>query len=1305
MSLKMLSCFRRPALAPGEASKLLSKIRRLAPSVTGLETEWRYYVEVESDFKPGDEDVWLWLASETFEPNSFSSQSLIEQSDQTIIEVGPRKSLVPPWSSTALLVCHNFGMANISRLALARRYCLVGFAETSEVLVKVSALLFDRMTEEVYSEPLLTFASDVVAPPVELVPVLTEGVLALKAFCQKHGLPLDAQLIDYIVSEYQRIQRNPTDIEVYMIGQLWSNHCRHRDFNAKVIIDGQEMPYTLFDLIRQTCQQNKGPVAVAFSDNAAILKPQGVNDLLPSFPTAPSSYLPTTVRRGLAFKAETHNHPSAISPFEGEGTGLAVVRDIMGSGRGGVPTAYFAMNYVGNLFVPGYTLPWEQVLRTHPKRLATPLDIIIEGSNGGAAHANCLGIPLIAGGFTSFEQLVGGVHYGWIKTCVLAGCAGYVYASHTTKNHPQKGMLVVQIGGPAFRIGLGGGSGSSQNLGDQAVDLDFNSVQRPDPEEEAKNRDVIRVCVEMGLDNPIEALTDLGAGGDSVAVTELVYPAGAKIFLDKLPCGDPTMAEYVLWANEAQERMVMLISPENYKQFERICQRFRCRVAVIGEITGDGQLTLVQRNGQKIPISMSFLLRDLPQLEIKAETVIRPIAPPFKVDDTKSILQLLRETQAVPKVASKEFLTNKGDMTVTGKIVRNQIVGSANLPLADCAVVADSLSVTTGLAFAIGEQPICGLVNNAAAIRLSITEALLNLVSARVNLRDVSFSGTWQWPCYQSGEDQRLYEAVRVAGEFCRQLGLRIPVGKDSLSMTVKDSEGDIRAPGTLQAVAFAPCLDVTKTLTPDIKAPGRSQLMLVDLSFGKRRLGGSAFLQTKGQVGHITPDIDDPQRVINLFEAIQKLNASGLILSLHDISDGGLIQCLLEMAYAGNCGLTINLAGNKHSGITAIDDLFAQEPGVVFEYLPENENLIRQILSNFRLTKLSSSIGQTVFGPDAQIVIGWNGQNVLTEKMELLRAWWRDTSFQLDAIQGNPQTVQAERNNTYSLPEQAFALSFTPKPTKRTYFQVPEKPKVAVLQEEGTNGQRELADAFYRAGFDPLEVHMTDWLSGAFSLKQVRGLALPGGFAFRDVFDAGKAMAGLAKFNQRLADDLAAFVADPKTFGFGPCNGCQTMALLGLVPWQGIASCDQPRFIRNASTRFESRPVMLKIENSPSLFFRDMAGSILPIWVAHGQGYCHFPNQEILAKVLTDNLAPVRYVDRQGDITEEYPFNPNGSPNGIAGLCTPDGRFLAMMPHPERNCRRPGEQALYYPPTMMNLKASPWLRMFQNAYEWCRAN
>jgi len=1321
------SFFRRSRLWTTEEELWLATLqRKVSPEITAVKIERRFLVDSSRSLRSDELDKLKWLLKETFEPEMFREQPTFEKN---AIEVGPRLAIVTPKSTNAVSICSACGLDSITRIeqTLCFCICLKDHSDLSpQQRKKIYSSVHDRMTEQPYLGPPVSFEPVkpgvcLVKPePVRLIPLLERGTDVLKEANEKLGLALDKQMMLYILEYYQKLGRNPTDVELFMFGQLNSEHCRHHLFKGTFIIDNRRMEHSLFDMIKSTTEANQGNVIVAYEDNAAVTSSKPINIFLPSNSIEPSAFTTRTVMICDAFKVETHNHPTTISADPGAGTGLGGnIRDIQGVGCGGTVLGALAIYNVANLFISGYDLPWEKEYAPHPSRFQTPLEIIIEASNGASDYGNKFGVPLTTGSCTSFELMCGGEHYGWRKTCMVAGNWGLINEAHARKKELRKGYLVVQIGGDRYPIGLGGGSGSSKDAGGQEADLDFDSVQRANPEMENRNESVIRACAELGDKSPIISITDLGAGGECVALPEIVHPHGAKYELRNIPCGDKTMSVLVFWCNESQESMVMIVTRKGLPILEQTCKRNRCPMYVVGEVTGDGKLVLTDKDApkaapreQRVPIDvdMEFLLANLPEMTIECQSIPRQLSP-LRLPEGLEVLDALERVLRLLKVGSKHFLTRKVDRSVGGLSVQQQTVGPLQLTMADCAVTARSFFGITGIAAAIGEQPVKGLVNTKAGGRMSLGESLTNLVWALIeDFNSVNFSATWQWPCKQPGEDARLYQAVEAATELCKELGLRIPVGKDSVSMTawttLEGKKRPIKSPGSVQMISFAPCPDITKVVTPDIKMPGKSVLIMLDLSGGKRRLGGSALAQVYEQIGDEAPDVDNPELLREAFGAVQELIREGLILSGHDVSEGGLITCLLEMAFAGNCGLDINLNNNDIFGRhDALASLFAEELGLVFETLPANFKRMDKILHThgFDYDKNTALLGQTTKRP--RISIKYIKQAVLKADMRELRGIWQQTSYELDKLQANPACVEAERKASFDRKGPHYELLFEPVPTPNEKMVAKNKPKVAILREVGTNGAREMAGAFFAAGFEPWDVTMADIANGTVRLKDFRGVAFSGGFSFADVLDAGKGWAGVILFNDKIRDEFKDFIERLDTFSLGVCNGCQVMALLGWIPWRGIDIKRQPRFVRNESGIFESRFVTVRIYPSPSIFLREMEGSVLGIWVAHAEGKCLWPDQEIfnLAVNSEQELAPVRFVDDDGKQTEQYPLNPNGSKLGVTGICSPDGRHLALMPHPERLFQI--WQWPFWPPHWSGLKASPWLKLFQNARQWCEEN
>jgi len=1315
------SFFRRSRLWETEEDLWLATLqRKVSHEITKVGIERRFLIDSARPLEDDELNKLKWLLTETFEPEMFKEQPTFQKN---ILEVGPRLVIVTPESTNAVSICSACGLDSVKRIEQTRLFS-ISLENGSDLSTiqreKVCGSIYDRMTEQPYLETPRSFDQDIRPEPVQLIRLLESGIDVLKDANEKLGLALDKQMMQYILGYYQRLGRNPTDVELFMFGQLNSEHCRHHLFNGKFIIDGRQMESSLFQMVRSTTEANRGNVVVAYADNAAVTLGRPAKMFLPTDPMFPSAFTTKIVKVGDAFKVETHNHPTTISADPGAGTGLGGnIRDIQGVGCGGTVLGALAIYNVANLLVDGYNLPWEKEYAPHPSRFQTPREIIVEASNGASDYGNKFGVPLTTGSCTSFELTCGSDHYGWRKTCMVAGNWGVINDVHARKKELRKGHLIVQIGGDRYPIGLGGGSGSSKDAGGQEAGLDFDSVQRANPEMENRTESVIRACAELGERSPIISITDLGAGGECVALPEIVDPHGAKYELRNIPCGDKTMSVLVFWCNESQESMVMIIAEENLSVFEQICKRNRCPMYVVGEVTGDGKLVLTDKDApsdapreQRTPIDvdMEFLLANLPEMTIECESISRKLHK-VKLPERLSVMNVLERVLRLLKVGSKHFLTRKVDRSVGGLSAQQQTVGPLQLTMADCAVTARSFFETTGIATAIGEQPIKGLVKTEAGGRMSIGESLTNLVWAPIeDFASINFSATWQWPCKQPGEDARLYQTVRAATELCKDLGLRIPVGKDSVSMTAWTTLGDkrhpIKSPGTVQMISFAPCTDITKVVTPDIKMPGEGMLIMLDLSDGKRRLGGSALAQVYEQLGNEAPDVENPELLRKGFEVVQELIKEGLVLSGHDVSDGGLITCLLEMAFAGNCGLEINPNNTDVVGENdAFAFLFAEELGLVFEILPAKLRHVNEILKKygFDYGKNVVQLGQAT--KEHGISIKHLGRTVLETDMKRLRDIWQETSFELDKYQANPACVKAERNVNYDRRGPSFQLTFDPVPTDRKKMKAKDKPKVAILREAGTNGAREMAGSFYAAGFEPWDVTMADIAEERVSLADFRGVAFSGGFSFADVLDAGKGWAGVIMFNETIRNEFKAFKNRSDTFSLGVCNGCQVMTLLGWVPWEGIDIEKQPRFVKNDSGIFESRFVTVKIYRSPSIFLRGMESSVLGIWVAHAEGRCLWPDEEIFKLSMSEShkLTPIRCVDDDGNLTEKYPFNPNGSRSGITAICSRDGRHLALMPHPERLFQV--WQWPYWPPNWSGLKASPWLKLFQNARVWCEEN
>jgi phosphoribosylformylglycinamidine synthase len=1340
--------YRTPVLSSYKKAVLLKTVsEKIIPDIKDIETEFCFNIESSEPLTDAELSRLKWLLSETFEPDNFSFKSFLTLDAQrstlnALVEVGPRMNFTTAWATNAVSICHACGLTKVKRIERSRRYKFVMRDALSvkrledlysSLITHHPSLFYDRMTECMYPEPLTTFETGIIPEPVKIIPLIEGGKSALMKINQEMGLGLDDWDIDYYYNLFANdLKRNPTNVECFDLSQSNSEHSRHWFFKGRLIIDGKEIPESLMQIVKEPYRRNPNNSVIAFKDNSSAIRGYKIRTIIPENPKSPSSFREKEVTYHIIFTAETHNFPTGVAPFPGAETGTGGrIRDVHATGRGSLVIAGTAAYCVGNLFIPDYPLPWEHGSFVYPKNLASPLQIEIEASNGASDYGNKFGEPVIQGFTRSFGlKMPDGERREWIKPIMFTGGVGQMDSTHADKGMPEKGMAVVKIGGPAYRIGMGGGAASSVLAGELAEELDFNAVQRGDAEMEQKLNRVIKACVELGDENPVVSIHDQGAGGNCNVVKEIIHPAGAKIDIRRIILGDNTLSVLEIWGAEYQEQDALLIHSSETGMFKGLCEREKVPVAVIGEITDDGYIILYDgKDGSVIEnLSLERVLGDMPQKTFHLDR-ISSNNQHLRFPDNMTIMDALDRVLRLVSVGSKRFLTNKVDRSVTGLIARQQCAGPLQLTVSDVAVIAQShfptkgvhggnevSPVWTGAAISIGEQPIKGLINPSAMARMSVGEALTNIVWAKISsLRDIKCSANWMWAPKLPGEGAKLYDAAIAMRDIMLELGIAVDGGKDSLSMASKviHPSGEVetvKSPGTLVISAYATCPDVTKVVTPDLKSPGKSRLIYIDLGNGKNRLGGSALAHCYKQVGDESPDVDNTQLLKNAFNAIQELIDKELILSGHDRSDGGLITTLLEMAFSGNCGLEMNLEQKTEDRRQKTENeiislLFSEELGLVIEYPLDNENEIISILK-------SSSVPYQIIGktlPEKKIKLNFLTPNpelvTLFEKdMRELRTIWEETSHQLDMLQANPECVLEEKEVIYDRTGPSYHIPFTPEQAPEIILKRNVKPAVAIIREEGSNGDREMASAFYLAGFEPWDVTMTDLLTEKINLSRLKGVAFVGGFSYADVLDSAKGWAGTIRFNNKLYKEFQIFYNRPDTFSLGVCNGCQLMALLGWVPWQGINDKFQPRFIHNKSGRFESRFATVKILESPSIMLKDMEGSVLGVWVAHGEGLAHFPDKSILNEVIEKRLAPIRYVDDNGEFTEKYPFNPNGSPFGITALCTPDGRHLALMPHPERTFLK--WQWAWMPEDMKkNLKASPWLKMFQNARQWCEGN
>lgn len=1209
-----------------------------------------------------------------------------------VVEVGPRMNFATAWSSNMVSICRATGLDAIIRVERSRRYLVPEDQDITEFINSHH----DRMTECHYPAPLITFETGVTPEAVYDVDLINGGPDEL---LKVPGVSMDEWdrnlYYNYFVKEQKR---NPTIVEIMDLNNANSEHSRHGFFKGKQIIDGEEQNDTLFDLVTATLDAHPEGSIIAFKDNSSVISGHEFEALLPKNPGQSCSFVRKAVKYNPLLTAETHNFPTGVAPFPGAETGTGGrLRDTMATGQGSFFIAGTAGYCVGNLNIPGYELSWEDTYDI-PSNLARPLDIEIDASNGASDYGNKFGEPLILGFTRSFDmRLENGERWGYLKPIMFTAGIGQMDECHTVKSEEEKGMIIVQIGGPAYRVGFGGGAASSMMQGENDSELDFDAVQRGDAELEQKMSRVIRACNEMGERSLIEIIHDQGAGGPANVLKELVEKSGGRVEIRNVQVGDPTMSVLEIYVAEYQERCGMLIRPENVEKFKNICIREKVGCEILGEVTGDLRFVLHDANDNTTPVDIDLptLLGEIPQKTFEDNRAKAEFLP-LQLADDATVEGCLSDVLRLVSVGSKRFLTNKVDRAVSGLIAQQQCVGPLQLPLSNVAVVAQSHFSKSGIASSIGEQSIKMLIDPAAGARMAVGEAVTNMVWAKIDDVDqVKCSANWMWAPKLAGEGAALYDAAKAMRDVMIDVGMAVDGGKDSLSMATMVGDETVKSPRELVISTYASMADLTKVVTPDVKTPG-STLIFIDPSCGANRMGGSSLAHVCKQMGDKSPDVEDGPLLKRAFLAVQEMIDAKLITAGHDRSDGGLVTTLLEMAFAGNCGLDIKVSGIAAS---AIEYLFNEELGLVVECAEGAEKSIQTILE-------SAKVPFTILGTttvEQKIAISVNDELVLDRQMTVLRSWWEETSYQLELLQANPDCVNQERDAIYDRKGPQYYIPFTPKPTAVEILEKIDKPKVAILRDEGSNSDREMTAAFYAAGFEPWDICMNDLLAGDIDLSTFRGLAAVGGFSYADVPESAKGWAATILFNDRLKEMFDAFYNRPDTFTLGICNGCQLFGLLGWVPQLGTSAEDQPRFMHNVSGRFESRWTTVKVQESKAIMLKDMAGLTFGIHVDHGEGRLHFPNADVKAHVKANGMTPLVYVDDAGEATEQYPFNPNGSGEGLAGLCSPDGRHLALMPHPER-CFLPW-QAHYIPGEMADLEVTPWLKMFQNAYDWCIAN
>lgn len=1291
-----------PALSAFRHEKLLTSLQALVSQVTGVYAEYVHFADLEADLTQDEIKVLEHILR-------YGPTAQAREPGGDLFLVTPRPGTISPWSSKASDIAHNCGLTGILRLERGLAYYIeVDSALTQQQRQSIAAALHDRMVEAVFDS--IEQAGQLFRheTPRELahVDLLAGGRQALVEANNNLGLALADDEIDYLVQSFIDLGRNPSDVELMMFAQANSEHCRHKIFNATWDIDGEQQDRSLFGMIKNTNEVGGENVLSAYKDNAAVIAGSDAGRFFPSPESGQYAYHQEAIH--ILMKVETHNHPTAIAPRPGAATGSGgEIRDEGATGRGSKPKAGLCGFTVSDLNLPGFQQPWESDYGK-PDRIVSALDIMIEGPIGAAAFNNEFGRPNLNGYFRTFEQQVNGAAgeevRGYHKPIMIAGGLGNIRDSHVEKGEITPGAKLICLGGPAMLIGLGGGAASSMASGSSAEDLDFASVQRENPELERRCQEVIDRCWQLGDHNPIAFIHDVGAGGLSNAFPELVKDGGCggAFEVRNINNDEPGMSPLEIWCNEAQERYVLAVNPEDLDRFRAICERERCPFAVVGEAIGEQHLLLNDKHFENKPVDlpMSVLFGKPPRMH-RSVTRATYALPAFdtaglQLDD--AIERVLR----LPAVGSKSFLITIGDRTITGQVARDQMVGPWQVPVADCAVTTASFDTCAGEAMAMGERTPLALIDAPASGRISIAETITNLAAARIgDISDIKLSANWMCAAGHPGEDEKLFDTVRAVGmELCPELGITIPVGKDSMSMRTVWRDGEeqksVTAPMSLIISGFAPVLDARKTLTPQLRTDqGQTDLILLDLSKGRNRLGLSALAQVYNQVGQDVPDLDDPQLLVAFFAAIQELNEQGLLLAYHDRSDGGLMATLAEMAFAGHCGVDVNLDLLVESESDILAALFTEEPGAVVQIRSEHTEQVLTELNAAGLSDCVMVIGS--INPDDSINLFFDDEEIYSRSRIELQRCWAETSYRIQALRDNPAGAKQEFDQLLDREDPGLhaRLSFDLNDdVAAPFINRGVAPRIAVLREQGVNGQVEMAAAFDRAGFAAIDVHMSDILSGRVTLDQFRGLVACGGFSYGDVLGAGEGWAKSILFNQRARDQFAAYFLREDAFALGVCNGCQMLSNLhDLIPGAEL----WPHFVRNSSEQFEGRVAMVEVQESESIFLQGMSGSRMPIAIAHGEGRAEFKSVEQLRALQGSGKIALRYVDNYGRVTEQYPANPNGSPEGISGLTAADGRVTIMMPHPERvfravqNSWRADEWQ----------EDAPWMRMFRNARVW----
>ncbi|WP_423681641.1 phosphoribosylformylglycinamidine synthase [Undibacterium sp. WLHG33] len=1322
------------ALSAFRTSNLLNRLQEVDANIIGVTARYQHFVDVSVELQKNDIER---LEALLVYGDRFNGS----QEGETFIVI-PRIGTISPWASKATDIAHNCGMHQVHRIERGISYFVqvkTGFFGGAKEVKQssreaIAALLHDRMTEMVLTSlnDAEALFSELEAKPLEFVDILVGGKNALLTANTELGLALSDDEIDYLVDAFNTLKRNPTDVELMMFAQANSEHCRHKIFNADWTIDGAGQDKSLFQMIKNTHELHPQGTVVAYSDNSSIIEGAKIQRFYPRDSKAGSYELSEELTH-ILMKVETHNHPTAISPFPGASTGAGgEIRDEGATGRGAKPKAGLTGFTVSNLSLPGMPQPWENetdcnggaktdAVYGKPDRIASPLQIMIDGPLGGAAFNNEFGRPNLGGYFRTYEQNLDGTVYGYHKPIMIAGGIGNISAQHTKKNDLPAGSLLIQLGGPGMRIGMGGSAASSMATGTNTADLDFDSVQRGNPEMERRAQEVINSCWQMADANPILSIHDVGAGGLSNAFPEITNDAkrGAIFNLRKVHLEESGMAPKEIWSNESQERYVLAIAPENLDIFRGFCERERCPFAVVGTATEERQLKVIDPEHDNTPVDMpmNVLLGKPPKMHRNVERLQTSYKP---LDLTGiSLDDAAERVLSLPTVADKSFLITIGDRTVGATTVRDQMVGPWQVPVADCAVTTMSFEGFLGEAMAMGERTPLAVINAPASGRMAVGEAITNIAAAPIkDISDIKLSANWMAACGQPGQDAALFDTVKAVGmDLCPALGISIPVGKDSLSMRTTWKDGDnnksVMSPVSLIISGFSPVYDVRKTLTPQLRLDkGDTSLILIDLGRGKNRLGASSFAQVMQVIGNEGPDVDSAADLKAFFAAIQQLNSEDKLLAYHDRSDGGLFATLCEMAFAGRAGLVINLdilvmeaehaadqgdaknwagqVAERRNDLT-LRALFNEELGAVIQVRTEQRSEVMDVLRSHNLGACSHIIGKPTTSDSIEFYR--DVKQIFKKRRSELHQTWSKTSWQIARLRDNPACADAEyaRISDVQDPGMQPKLTFDINDdVAAPYIATGVRPRVAILREQGVNSHIETAYVMHKAGFESVDVHMSDLIAGRTSLNNFKGLIAVGGFSYGDVLGAGEGWAKTILFNAMLSQQFSEFFHRLDTFGLGICNGCQMMSnLKSIIP--GAEAW--PKFTKNKSEQFEARFSMVEVTDSASVFFSDMAGTQTPIAVAHGEGFADFSTTGDIAKA----QVAMRFINNKGEATESYPYNPNGSPQGITAVTNLDGRFTVMMPHAERVFRTTIHS--WHPDDWND--DSPWMRMFRNARKW----